>query len=95
MTGIELFKKSSTTAGEIADIVSQPCLPETPPECETISCRECWRAWLVTGNTAREKESSNEQTAPSREQPLQGICMKIEEAAVMIYSMSRTSNKTV
>lgn len=70
MTGIELFKKPSTVAGEIADIVSQPCPPVTPNECEHISCRECWLAWLITGKPAKEKEPSGEQTAPSSDKTL-------------------------
>lgn len=51
VTGIELFKKPSTVAGEIADIVSQPCPPTTPNECDRISCRECWLEWLTTEET--------------------------------------------
>ncbi|MPN07915.1 hypothetical protein SDC9_155187 [bioreactor metagenome] len=75
MTGIELFKKPSTVAGEIADIVSQPCPPVTPIECEHISCRECWLAWLTTGEPAKEKEPSGKQTAPCSE----GIPPNLEE----------------
>lgn len=81
MTGIEFFKKPSTTAEEIANIVSRPCPPVTPIKCETITCRECWLEWLATGEAAREMEPSGEQTAPCRAYPRQGPNMKIEEAA--------------
>lgn len=67
MTGLELLKKTSTTAGEIADIVSQPCPPMTPVECDKISCRECWLAWLTTGEAAKENEPSDGQTALEEE----------------------------
>lgn len=49
MTGLEIIKSLGTTAGEIADIISQPCPPVIPETCDRLSCRECWLAWLVTG----------------------------------------------
>lgn len=75
MTGIEFFKKPSTVAGEIANIVSQPCPPVTSNECEHISCRECWLAWLTTGESAKEKEPPGKQTAPCSEK----ILLNLEE----------------
>lgn len=58
MTGLELFKTPGTTAGEIADIVSNPCPPVVPEVCDKFSCRECWLAWLATGNAPKEKDST-------------------------------------
>lgn len=49
MTGLELLKAPGTTAGEIADIISEHCPPVVPTECDRLSCRECWLAWLTTG----------------------------------------------
>lgn len=54
MTGLEIIKASTATAGEIADIISQPCPPVIPETCDRLSCRECWLTWLVTGGTASE-----------------------------------------
>ena len=54
MTGLELLKAPEATAGEIADIISQPCPPVIPETCDRLSCRECWLTWLVTGGTASE-----------------------------------------
>lgn len=67
MTGIEFIKEPGTTAGEIADIISQPCPPIVPAECDRLSCRECWLAWLTTGEPPKEKGPSDEQTAPDEE----------------------------
>lgn len=55
MTGLEIIKASTTTAGEIADIISKPCPPVIPETCDRLSCRECWLAWLVTGEPPEEK----------------------------------------
>lgn len=54
MTGLEFIKAPGTTAGEIADIISQPCPPIVPAECDRLSCRECWLAWLTTGEPPKE-----------------------------------------
>lgn len=67
MTGIELIKAPGSTAGELADIISKPCPPSGVAECDRISCRECWLAWLVTGEPPKEKGPSNEQTTPGEE----------------------------
>lgn len=72
MTGLEIIKASTTTAGEIADIISKPCPPVIPETCDRLSCRECWLAWLVTGEPPEEKGPSDEQTAPCGGCPLQG-----------------------
>lgn len=63
MTGLELIKAPTTTAGEIADIISEHCPPVVPTDCDHLSCRECWLAWLVSGEPPKEKGPSDEQTA--------------------------------
>lgn len=67
MTGLEILKNPSTTAGEIADIISASCPPIGLAHCDNFSCRECWLAWLTTGEAPQEKEPSDEQTAPDDE----------------------------
>ena len=64
MTGLELLKAPATTAVEIADIISAPCPPVVPTECDRLSCRECWLAWLTTGEAKTEEGPSDERTAP-------------------------------
>ena len=54
MTGLELLKSMGTTMEEIADNVSEPCPPVVPTECDRLSCRECWLAWLMTGEPPKE-----------------------------------------
>ncbi len=67
MTGLEFLKAPTTTAGEIADIISEHCPPVVPANCDRLSCRECWLAWLTTGKPPKEKGPSDEQTAPGEE----------------------------
>lgn len=67
MTGLELLKAPGTTAGEIADIIAEHCPPVVPANCDRLSCRECWLAWLTTGEAPKEKEPSDKQTAPGEE----------------------------
>lgn len=67
MTGLEIIKATTATAGEIADIISQQCPPVIPETCDRLSCRECWLEWLVTGGAAKEKGPPDEQTAPDEE----------------------------
>ena len=54
-------------ADEIADIVSAQCPPVVPENCDAFSCRECWLAWLTTGEPPKEKGPSDKQTAPGRD----------------------------
>ena len=78
MTGLELFKAPGTTAGEIADIVSNPCPPIVPETRDHISCRDCWLAWLKTGEAAappmsgcvipKKEEAPGNQVPPEWEQ---------------------------
>ncbi len=67
MTGLEIIKAPDTTAGEIADIISRPCPPVIPGECDRLSCRECWLAWLTTGEAPKKKGPPDERTAPDEE----------------------------
>ena len=66
MTGLEIFRDSGTTAGEIADIVSNPCPPVVPEVCDKFSCRECWQAWLGNGKTAEGKGAIRQADDPGR-----------------------------
>lgn len=73
MTGLELLKAPSTTAGEIADIISKSCPPELPVSCDDISCRDCWLAWLTGAGLPEKTEPPSEQATPScGDCPLQG-----------------------
>lgn len=73
MTGLEVLKNPETTAEEIANIVSAPCPPIAPKECDKVSCRECWLAWLATGELPEKKESPDKQTTP--EDRGEGLCV--------------------
>lgn len=63
MNGLDLFRSPKTAADEIADIVSAQCPPVVPENCDAFSCRECWLAWLTTGEPPKEKGPSDKQTA--------------------------------
>jgi len=67
MTGLETLRNPAATAEQIADIVSQACPPITPKECDRVGCRECWLAWLATGELSQEKGPSDKQTTPDEE----------------------------
>ena len=67
MNGLDLFRSPKTAADEIADIVSAQCPPVVPENCDAFSCRECWLAWLTTGEPPKEKGPSDKQTAPGRD----------------------------
>ena len=67
MTGLEIIRAPGTTAEQIADIVAEHCPPVTPEHCDKLSCRECWLAWLATGEPPKEKGPSDKQTAPDEE----------------------------
>lgn len=54
MTGLEFLRASGTTVEEIADVISSPCPPVIPEKCDRLSCRECWFAWLTTGESPKE-----------------------------------------
>ena len=54
MTGLEIIRAPGTTVEQIADIVAEHCPPVTPEHCDKLSCRECWLAWLATGEPPKE-----------------------------------------
>lgn len=68
MTGLELLKSPNTSVGEIADIVSAQCPPVVPTNCDCLSCRECWIAWLTTGEAPKEKGPSDKRTTQSEDE---------------------------
>ena len=67
MTGFEFLRSTGTTVEQIADIIAEHCPPVTPEHCDKLSCRECWLAWLATGEPPKEKGPSDKQTAPDEE----------------------------
>ena len=67
MTGLEIIRAPGTTAEQIVDIIAEHCPPVTPEHCDKLSCRECWLAWLTTGEPPKEKGPSDKQTAPDEE----------------------------
>lgn len=67
MTGLELLRNPNTTPEEIADIVSPHCPPTIPDACKQLSCRECWLAWVTTGEPPKETGPSDSQTAPDED----------------------------
>ena len=64
MTGLEIIRAPGTTAEQIADIIAEHCPPITPEHCDKLSCRECWLAWLATGEPPKEKGPSSKRTTP-------------------------------
>lgn len=67
MNGLDFLKSPEVTADKIADIISEQCPPVVPCDCDPFSCRECWLAWLTTGEPPKEKGPSDKQTTPSEE----------------------------
>lgn len=64
MTGLQIIKATGATAGEIADIISKPCPPIETTACDRISCRECWIAWLTTGESYEEEKGVSAELTP-------------------------------
>lgn len=64
MTGLEIIRDPNTTAEQVTDIIAEHCPPITPEHCDKLSCRNCWLAWLTTGEPPKGKEPSGKQTAP-------------------------------
>ena len=56
-TGLEFLKNPYTTAGEIAKALSNghPPFPEGTVACDSVTCEECWLAWLTTGKAPKPK----------------------------------------
>lgn len=62
MTGLEIIRAPGTTAEQIADIIAEHCPPIAPKNCDHISCRECWLAWLATGEPPKSDTENTEAT---------------------------------
>lgn len=62
MTGLEIIRAPGTTAGEIADIIAEHCPPITPEHCDKLACRDCWLAWLTTGEPGQNAGTPDEPT---------------------------------
>ena len=60
MTGLEIIRAPGTTVEQIADIIAEHCPPVTPEHCDKLSCRECWLAWLATGESEPKTGASAE-----------------------------------
>lgn len=58
MTGLEFLREPKRTAEEVADVISNSCPPVIPANCDKVSCRECWLAWLMTGEPLGVPENS-------------------------------------
>lgn len=63
MTGLEIIRAPGTTVEQIVDILAEHCPPITPENCDHISCRECWLAWLTTGGPPKKMDSSGQPAA--------------------------------
>ena len=48
-TGLEFLRDPSTTAAEIAEIISAGHPPFGSVDCCKVACSNCWLAWLTTG----------------------------------------------
>lgn len=64
MTGLELLKAPGTTVEQIADIVTEQCPPVALPECDGLSCRGCWLAWLTGADLPEKTEPPTKQATP-------------------------------
>lgn len=60
MTGLELLRAPGTTAEQITDIIVEHCPPIIPAECDRLSCRKCWLAWMESKEPEKQFSSSNE-----------------------------------
>ncbi len=60
-TGLEILKAPGTTAGEIAALLEtgHPPFEEGTVECDLVSCKDCWLAWLTTGKVPVPKRKPN------------------------------------
>lgn len=94
MTGLEIIKAPGSTAGEIADIISKPCPPVIPESCDRFSCRECWLAWLATGEPPKEKGPSDEQTTPCNGCPLQSKKRELIRLGKFLKEVERSVNSS-
>lgn len=98
MTGLELLKAPSTTAGEIADIISEHCPSVRPTECDRLACRKCWFSWLTTGEPPKAAGPSDKQTAPDEEglhpNLVEMYAKARREARLMLHAYAACSSAT-
>lgn len=94
MTGIEIIKAPTTTAGEIADIISKPCPPEVPTDCDDVGCRACWLAWLTGEGVPEKTGPSDKQTAPCGGCPLLGKKREVINLGKLLSEVSDYVNGT-
>lgn len=69
VTGLEIIKASTTTAAEIADIISKPCPPVIPETCEPALLPGVLAGVAGHGRAAEEKGPVDEQTARAEGAP--------------------------
>lgn len=58
--GMEFLKDPARTAEELAEILWKghpPFAAGVKADCSHITCRECWLAWLTTGEPPKRKEA--------------------------------------
>ena len=95
MTGLEIIRDTSTTAEQIADIIAEQCPPITPEHCDKLSCRECWLAWLATGEPPKEKGSSDKQTTPDEEGLHPNLVERLRQQKIQEYKEQAEINMVV
>lgn len=90
MTGLEIIRAPGTTAGEIADIIAEHCPPITPEHCDKLACRDCWLAWLTTGEPGQNARTPDEPTPLVDEAAYElSRAEAALESAVQIWSPAR------
>ena len=95
MTGLEIIRAPGTTAEQIADIIAEHCPPVTPEHCDKLSCRECWLAWLATGEPPKEKGPSDKQTAPDEEGLHPNLAEQIRKQQIQEHKKQTLVNMAV
>lgn len=91
MTGIELLRAPGTTVEQIADIIAEQCPPIAIAECDGLSCRRCWLAWLTTGEPPKETGPSDKQTAPDEE----GLHPNLVEMYAKMYRKTQHTSEVM
>ncbi len=95
MTGLEFLRSTGTTVEQIADIIAEHCPPVTPEHCDKLSCRECWLAWLATGEPPKEKGPSDKQTAPDEEGLHPNLAEQIRKQQIQEHKKQTLVNMAV
>lgn len=54
-TGLEFLRDPGTPAKEIAKLLRTGHPPVGPVDCDEITCKDCWMAWLPTGRAPERK----------------------------------------